>query len=215
MNNIVNIITIIFGAVLLILNLKDLLTAFIEKLLEFYIKRELKITKTINKQLSEILDNISHDSECVVKKISDLIKIKHTSETKGEYSYPNKMQYSIVEELYNKKTKQYNYAVIPLLFGAILYCFIDIFFDMNTNMELMIFLDIFICFVLISRGLIVYRIKHGYYGTNYEEAKELLYYLIQDNDNNDKNIGKKLFTEIDNYNVEKSVEPVTNGELQY
>ena len=118
-----------------------------------------------------------------------------------------KEQDSIIEELLNKKKKTYNNAIKLIFIAALIYCIINIIFDRNIKMEIIMFLYIFVVLIIISQLLIRYRIKKGYFGTNYEEAREIFIYLMENNNKGDKNSGKKIFNEIDK-NKAKDIVPV-------
>lgn len=109
---------------------------------------------------------------------------------------------SIVEDIYFKKIGQYNKASLIICISIVIY-FLNVFFTKNIKIEVLIFLDALICFIIILKLLISHRIEKEYYGTNYEESKEILYYITADSDKNDKNSGKKIFDDIDAYNKVK------------
>lgn len=121
----------------------------------------------------------------------------------------------IVEEIYEKKKKIYNRALSAILLCILIYCIKNILFNTEINMAFLIFLYVLVGLIMISRILISYRISKGYYGTNYEESKEILYYLLEDKDKNDKNSGKKIFNEIEERNNLEEKLPVSGGNLEY
>lgn len=121
---------------------------------------------------------------------------------------------SIVEEIYTKKIGQYNKSSSIICICIVIYYFLNIFFSTDIKIEVIIFLYALIGFTIISKVIIGYRIKKGYYGKNYEEGKEILSYLTIDKDKNDKNSGKKIYNEINQCNkAEKRVS--VEGEPQY
>lgn len=134
--------------------------------------------------------------------------------SKDDVSNTNKEKYSIVEEIYNKKKKQYVYAIVILAISASIYCCMDIFFNFDFHFEILLFFYALIGLIAILNVLVSYRIKKGYYGTNYEESKEILYYMTEDKDKNNINPGKRIFNDIDVYNKVREQIP-EDGELQY
>ena len=124
-------------------------------------------------------------------------------------------QNSIVNELLEKKNKQYFCATRLILLYILFYSSIGYAINIEINTIEIIFLFIIVVFIFSNQWLVNYRINKGYYGTNYEEAKELLYYLIENNDKNNKNTGKKILNDEYNYNKEKVTVPVTDREVQY
>lgn len=124
-------------------------------------------------------------------------------------------KYSIVEEMYNKKRRRYQYAVVFLSISAGIYSCMGIFLNFNFQVEVLLLLFVLIGLIAILNSLVSYRIKKGYYGTNYGESKEILYYLKTDKNRNDKNSGKKIFNDIDAYNKASDQISEVNGEPQY
>lgn len=129
--------------------------------------------------------------------------------------HSNDKQNSIIDEIYNKKRKQSKLVLISVTVGIMIYCCKNLFFYNDIQTEVLFFLDVLLIFLLMSRFLISYRIERGYYGMNYEECKELIYYLMDDNDKNDKNKGKKIFNEIDDYNKVEEKNTEVDGKLLY
>lgn len=143
----------------------------------------------------------------VDKEINKILKRDNIISKQEQRGKKIKKQDSVIEELFIKKKKTYNHAIKLMFIAALLYCIINIIFDINIKNEVIILLDIVVVLMIISQLLISYRIKKGYFGTNYDEAKEILIYLIENNDKNDKNSGKKIFNEIDE-NKAKDIVPV-------
>lgn len=163
------------------------------KMLKKMLKDELFVEKKIKKKQIIYIDKKGN-----VKKVSD--------------SY--KKQISIVEEMYYKNIEQYNRASIIICASIIVYYCINIFFTNDIKIEVLILLYVLFIFIAILRFLSGYRIKRGFYGTNYAEGKEILYYLAQNSDKNDNNTGKRIFNEVVAQN-EIGAKIPANGEPQY
>ncbi len=67
--------------------------------------------------------------------------------------------------------------------------------NFNSVFILCLFVNILTCIITIYLYLINYRNKLGYFGNNYDEAKELLYFIKMIKDDSDINKGKKIFNE--------------------
>lgn len=127
----------------------------------------------------------------------------------------NKKPKSIVDEIYNKKQKQFDYALLSLGWGMLFYCIINKAFHTDIKIEIIIFLGGLIGLIIILRILVSYRIEKGYYGMNYEECKELIHYLMENKDKDDIDKGKKIFNEIEECNGVGQEVIAGVGELQY
>lgn len=197
------------------------------------IKHMYETKKLINKLELEIQKNTAPGFKMKLQRISDVIlqgqekKVRNIiilsrileivleeKENVEKESYLSKKQRSIVEEIYYKNIEKYNRASIIIYMSIIIYYCINIFFSNNIKIEVVILLYVFWALTLILRFLIGYRVKRGYYGTNYGESKEILYYLAENRDKNDKNSGKKIFNEIDVPDNAGAKIPA-KGELQY
>ena len=131
------------------------------------------------------------------------------------FFYPDSLKKnSIVEEIYCKKIKQYTHAMNAIGVCILIYCINIKLFSTEIKMELLIFLFVLFGLTIILRILISYRIKKGYYGSNYEEGKEMLYYLLVDQDNN-KNSVKKIFNKMEECNNLEEKLPVSAGNWEY
>lgn len=203
LNSFIKILTIIIGAAFLLIPIFTMV-------LRFYIKLFIEAIKIIN------------GTESLKVKMCNLMKIV-------DYYYSNLLfkllkerlkkfqvnkENSIVEEVLYKKKKQYYNALCAIVFSANVYCYGDIFFHINAKTEILLFLYVIMGFIIVSGLLVSYRIKKGYYGTNYEEGKELLFYLIKNSDKNNKDSGKKIFNKPAD-NKENVNLPAMEGELQY
>jgi len=63
--------------------------------------------------------------------------------------------------------------------------------------------------IVIQLYIMGYRVKHGYYGTNEEESRELIKYILKNEDNFDKQKGTKIFNDY----KEKIVKEIKIGKL--
>ena len=122
---------------------------------------------------------------------------------------------SIIDELYTKKKRKINYALIVGFIGIVFYYCANIIFNTDIKIEIIIFLYGSFILVLISKVLVSYRIKKGYYGMNFDECKELMLYLMNDIDKNDIDKGKRIFNETDDCSNVKERETEIVGEPQY
>lgn len=117
-----------------------------------------------------------------------------------------KININICHEIYNYKMYKIMSSLIFILpLSMYIYRLQDYLASNKFNNEIIKKLFIFwITFLLVLtylyRVILKYRIKRGYFGANYQEAKEILYYIKNSNDNNRHN-GKKIFDE-----TEKNVE---------
>lgn len=135
--------------------------------------------------------------------------------TIDEPFYLNKEQKSTVDKIYDKKKKQFNKALLALFLGMLIYYFIHILFDAGIKIGVFIILGVSIVLIITLRLLVSYRVKKGYYGMNYEECKELIYFLMDNKDNNNIDNGKKIFNEIEDCYKAGQEATVVAGELQY
>lgn len=103
-----------------------------------------------------------------------------------------------VSEIYIiEKIRDYNYIMIMLFSVSFLYYLLYFFKILNFNSVfiLCLFVNILTWIITIYLYLINYRNKLGYFGNNYDEAKELLYFIKLIKDDSDINKGKKIFNE--------------------
>lgn len=105
----------------------------------------------------------------------------------------------IVDDYYKERNNQLNVSLAVISFGVVSYWVTHLILNIEPQMEVLLFLCTCAFLVCIAKFLIYFRIKNDYYGTNYEEAKELLYYLMKNNDKNNRNSGKKIFNEEKKY----------------
>ena len=145
-----------------------------------------------------------------VKKIVNSIRKKF-----GSVLENNETKQNVVEYLLNKKIKRNNLALILLSVCFLTYWAIGSLALVNTKSEVAICLSSFIFCVLIFNLLTRYRISKGYYGTNYEEAKELIYLFKEDCNKNGKNTGRKIFTDINDQVNAVEIVPVPGSQWQH
>lgn len=103
-----------------------------------------------------------------------------------------------VSEIYIiEKIRECNYIIILMFCVSFLYYLLYFFKILNFNSVfiLCLFVNILTCIITIYLYLINYRNKLGYFGNNYDEAKELLYFIKMIKDDSDINKGKKIFNE--------------------
>lgn len=103
---------------------------------------------------------------------------------------------SISDILIDKYLKRNdNVMIVMLIYVTIIY---NLNFFTNINLESIVFLllTILIWFILIDQILLIYRNKKGYYGTNYDEAMELICFIKQSsNDDFNTSNGIKVLNE--------------------
>lgn len=122
---------------------------------------------------------------------------------------------SYVKEIYNKKKKQYKKSSIIIVICIMTYFLKNMIFHTEIKVGMLIFLYGLFALITIGRLLAYYRIERGFYGANYEESKEILHYLLEDQDKNNKISGKKIFNEIEDRNKSEEKLPVLGGKLEY
>lgn len=105
----------------------------------------------------------------------------------------NEKKSSICYELYKKKNKNLNKLWFEIFVFISVNSIMNKFIDTKTKN--IVSASLLILFVLVSINKIIlnYRFKNGYFGTNYLEAKELIYYIKNSKNNTHK--GKKIFDE--------------------
>lgn len=114
---------------------------------------------------------------------------------------------TICNELFSEKvniSKKVLNRFSLLIFIYFIYCII---FDLKIHKIVLSFVLFYCILILLDLILIDYRIEKGYFGTNYIEAKEILYYIKKSNKKNSQT-GKKIFKEIksmDNVKIEEGV----------
>lgn len=120
---------------------------------------------------------------------------------------PTKKQNTFVEDFYRKQKKQSLQSLFAILVYLLSYYTFSIIYKIEIQKNILIYIYIYSLLILFSKLVLYFRIKSGYYGTNYEEARELLYFLININ-KNDLNSGKKIF------NSEKECQELKHAEFR-
>lgn len=148
-----------------------------------------KIWPVIFEFLTEEIEPEELESEKRKKEETDLFKLQNKI-IQNTY---------IIDDYYKERNDQLNVSLAVISFGVVSYWVPHLILNKEPQMEVLFFLCTCAFLVCIAKFLIYFRIKNDYYGTNYEEAKELLYYLMKSNDKNNRNSGKKIFNEEKKY----------------
>lgn len=98
-----------------------------------------------------------------------------------------------------------------VMFGNFIFLIINysLFFLGSIDVHYIIFalLTVLVWLIVICQILLIYRNEKGYYGTNYDEAKEIIYFIMKSsNDDINTHGGKKFLNE-----MEENI-AITNGE---
>lgn len=195
-----------------------LLSIFQEKILRILRnRRQIKISRRKYRMRNEVYKHflaIIYDERTKIlkhkKEMDNVTKIlKKTNKNLDKY------QNSIVDDIYRKKKRKMNYALIVEFVGIAFYFCINIILNTDIKFEILFFLYGSFMLILLLKVLVSYRIKKGYYGMNYGECKELMKYLLNDVDKNDIDKGKKVFNDTNDYEKVKEKDPAIVGEPQY
>lgn len=187
-----------------------------------YLKKSIIIQKRIDEKISRIaieistyiytIINFSH----VFKKIYKKFGSYHKSQIKSSspifinlmgkempvFLYKQKKEdkksYNSVSDILIGKKSKKNDNVMKLMFVFVMInCFFS-FINVNIRDIVYLVLTVQIWLVLINQILLNYRNKKGYYGTNYDEAKEIIYFIKKSsNDDINKFGGKKILNEVE------------------
>lgn len=85
-----------------------------------------------------------------------------------------------------------------LLFLCVMSNYFLFFNEINIQDIIFLVLNVQIWLVLVNQILLNYRNKKGYYGTNYDEAKEIIYFIKKSSsDDINKFGGKKILNEVE------------------
>lgn len=168
-----------------------------------------KDIEELKKHLEQQIEQENKLKEYIKQRANKIIKIYRINKQEKKQK-----ESSVIDDLLYKKRKKYKHAIKLVFVTALIYCITNIIFNNNIRIEVIIFLDIFAVLIIISQLLINYRIKKGYFGTNYTEAKEVLYFLKVNNNKNNKT-GKKILNEIYNTNKIPQSTLAEKGNLQY
>lgn len=118
-----------------------------------------------------------------IKKIKNII-------IKQNFSKQN----SIVAQLIANKRKSTNKIILIILCFIIIFDIMKNFNIGNVNEKIYNSLYIILCLIIVSQITTLYRYRKDFYGTNYIEAKELVYFIAKNNNNISKN-GTPIFNE--------------------
>ena len=124
---------------------------------------------------------------------------------------------SIVDEILKHKTNKNSKAINIISLFSLIYNILYL-SSINIRFEILICTNILTWLILIYSLLILYRIKRGFYGTTYFEAKDIIYYIIKNqNINNNKfNNGKKILNTTTNFvNEAREFIPSPIGQIEY
>lgn len=102
---------------------------------------------------------------------------------------------SFSENYIETKLKKCRKAIWSIIVFSILYNYLKYFNYVNIEDNTFIFLLIMLWLVTGCYMLFNYRYVKGYYGMNYTEAKDLIYFIKQLKNNNNNTKGKKIFNE--------------------
>ena len=141
------------------------------------LSKHIKINSSIHKEYIRLIKNKSS------------ISAKSTKNKKS--SKISKKQNNVMNYFYKEKKKQIRKSLTIIMVSIVFYFCIHTIFNIEMKIGIILFLYAYALMALIAQLLLNYRIENGYYGTNYEEAKELLYY-IKNNKNNKRISGKKI-----------------------
>lgn len=114
----------------------------------------------------------------------------------------------ILEKFLKKQLKKNTLALIAVFICLIIYSCLYFVSNMNLEHVILIILNILPWMIMLHRVLVIYRVKNQFYGTNYDEAKELIYF-IKNSRNNDSQNGNYYFNE------EKLQVPATDKFVEY
>lgn len=108
----------------------------------------------------------------------------------------------VLDDFIEKKLEKNSKIMKFLLFFMVLYFIYESYFNKNLVKLRFGILVGLACLLVLYNILIIYRYEKGYYGTNYEEAKELLYYIKKTKNNHNDSNGKKIFNETADKEIE-------------
>lgn len=120
----------------------------------------------------------------------------------------------IVKEIANKKMHNNSLAYFYLIISLLSYFVFSLFFSLSIIIEIVI--TIFILLVFTNQKILEYRISKGLYGTNESEAREILQFIIENQNKYSDGKGVNVFSSQADYDEQMSSNKVTDGEdLQY
>lgn len=114
-------------------------------------------------------------------------------------SRDEKEEATIVGMIVSKKIKKDAQAYFYLFLGMILYLIVGIFNLYQINIWGVAFFTLMILALHTNQKILEYRIKKGYYGSNYYEAKEITQFILENAENDSFSEGKikKLILEVE------------------
>lgn len=129
------------------------------------------------------------DKQTFLQKYISFYKIVEDKLT-YEYKEEDKKSYNSVSDMVidAKSPKNDNIMIVMFVYVIINYCFI--FFN-NIDMLYVLFLTVLIWLILFYQILLIYRNRKGYYGTNYDEAREIIFFIKQSSNDNIDKFGRK------------------------
>lgn len=114
----------------------------------------------------------------------------------------------ILEKFLKTQLKKNTLALITDFICLIIYSCLYFVSNMNLEHAILIILNILPWMIILYRVLVIYRVKNQFYGTNYDEAKELICFIKKSRDNDSQN-GNYYFYE------EKLQVPATDKFVEY
>lgn len=115
---------------------------------------------------------------------------------------------NILEKFLKAQLKKNTLALITVFICLIMYSCLYFMSNMNLEYVILIILNILPWMLILYRVLFTYRVKNQFYGTNYDEARELLCFIKDSRDNDSQN-GNYYFNE------EKFQVPATDQFVEY
>lgn len=180
---------------LIVAQVMIMLTSFImEKFISKKKKRDKKFIR-----LERVIRYKKH--KLIYKKIVETKENKLINEKKG----------NLIEELVKNKSQKNSKILLLLVLINICNYILNLKIPNLNSKIISLFLTVTFGLIAFYNILIIYRSRKGYYGTNYDEAKEILYFIKQNN--NDINKGKKIFNDFNDIVVNEM--PIADMETQH
>lgn len=178
--------SILRGEFILLLNTNMILLNIMERMFSYIINRYQKNSFKVMRKM-------------IKKERKKVKKVKNTLYKYAVYKHEDKKieNYNSISDILIDKCLKRN---DNLMIGMFIYITINyyLYFFTNINLKDIIFLllTILIWLIVIDQILLIYRNKKGYYGTNYDEAMELIYFMKQSsNDDINTSSGMKVLNE--------------------
>lgn len=141
-----------------------------------------------------LIESISENRKEIQKLLQIMTGKKKSREKIKKENPHNIYKIDIIEKFSKAQFQKNTIALISVTFCLIICLCLRTFLTIEINRMVSVILIILAWLIVIRQFLLVYRVKKQYYGTNYEEAKELLRFLIQSIDN-DTHSGKYVFND--------------------